>query len=406
MTSPLAGIRILEVAEQTFVPAASALLADYGADVIKVEHVERGDAMRGLAATGVAIVPKDIHVLFEHSNRGKRSIGLDLNTPEGVEILYKLAASADVFLTNKLQRVRAKLKIELEDIRKHNPKIIYVRGTGQGERGPDANKGSYDHLSFWNRAGIAMGVARPEWEQIPSSPGPGFGDSIGAMTIAGGIAMALLHRERTGEPTVVDVSLLSAGMWAQGQGIGLSGVIEGPMNMNPATAAMRNPLVVSYKTKDERWLAFSCLQVGQYWPDLCRRIGRPELITDERFTDQPSIIQNGQAAVDILTGVFAERTVAEWRTILDEFTGQWTVVQDTYEVISDPQTIANGYMQPARTATGKDFALVAGPIQFDEQPAPPGRAPEFNEHGDAILTEELGLDWDTIVDLKVKGAVA
>src|SRR5690349_18545843 len=121
MTSPMKGVRILEVAEQTFVPAASALLSDYGADVIKVEHVERGDAMRGLAATGVAMVPKDIHVLLEHSNRGKRSIAIDLNTPEGVEIVYQLAKTADVFLTNKLQRVRAKLKIEVEDIRKHNP---------------------------------------------------------------------------------------------------------------------------------------------------------------------------------------------------------------------------------------------------------------------------------------------
>ena len=406
MTSPMKGVRILEVAEQTFVPAASALLADYGADVIKVEHVERGDAMRGLAATGVAMVPKDIHVLLEHSNRGKRSIAIDLNTPEGQQLVYKLAETADVFLTNKLQRVRVKLNIDVDDIRKHNPNIIYVRGSGQGERGPDANKGSYDHLSFWNRAGIAMGVARPEWEQIPSSPGPGFGDSIGAMTIAGGIAMALFHRAQTGEASIVDVSLLSAGMWAQGQGIGLSGVIEGPMSMNPGTAAMRNPLVVSYKTKDERWLAFSCLQAGQYWPNLCEKIGRLELVTDERFANHVALLQNGNEAVAILTEVFKEHTVAEWRQILDDFTGQWTVIQDTYEVISDPQTIANGYMQPARTAGGKDFHLVAGPIQFDNEPAPAGRAPEFNEHGDAILTEELGLDMDAVIDLKIKNVVA
>src|SRR2546423_934950 len=189
------GVRVLEVAEHTFVPAASALLADWGADVVKIEHVERGDAMRGLASTGVAVVPNDVHVLLEHSNRGKRSLGLDLTSPEGLDILYKLAATADVFLTNKLPSVRTKLKIDVDDIRPHNPDIIYVRGTGQGERGPDADKGSYDSLAFWNRSGVALGVKRPDYDHVPNPPGPGFGDSIGAMTIAGGIAAALFHRE-------------------------------------------------------------------------------------------------------------------------------------------------------------------------------------------------------------------
>ncbi|MBV9665747.1 MAG: CoA transferase, partial [Actinobacteria bacterium] len=209
MTAVLDGVRILEVAEHTFVPAASALLADWGAEVIKIEHVERGDAMRGLAATGVLGIPTDVHALLEHSNRGKKSLALDLTSSDGLEILYKLAATADVFLTNKLPGVRKKLHIDLDEIRAHNPKIIYVRGTGQGERGPDADKGSYDSLAFWARAGIATGCFRPEYDLVPSPPGPGFGDSIGAMTIAGGIMGALFHRERTGEATTVDVSLLS-----------------------------------------------------------------------------------------------------------------------------------------------------------------------------------------------------
>src|SRR3954468_20076044 len=139
MTRILEGVRILEVAEHTFVPAASALLADWGADVIKIEHVERGDAMRGLASTGVAHVPTDVHALLEHSNRGKRSLGLDLTSDDGLDILYKLAATSDVFLTNKLPGVLKKLRIEVDDIRGANPNIIYVRGTGQGSRGPDAD---------------------------------------------------------------------------------------------------------------------------------------------------------------------------------------------------------------------------------------------------------------------------
>lgn len=190
MTAVMQGVRIVEVAEHTFVPSASALLADWGADVIKIEHVERGDAMRGLASSGIAVVPKDVHVLFEHSNRGKRSFGLDLTSDEGRGILHRLVATADVFLTNKLPRVRTKLEIDVEDIRKHNPKIIYVRGTGQGERGPESDRGAYDSLAFWSRAGVAAGVMRPEYGHVPVPPAPGFGDSIGGMTIAGGIASA------------------------------------------------------------------------------------------------------------------------------------------------------------------------------------------------------------------------
>src|ERR1700677_1332264 len=132
------GVRVLEVAEHTFVPAASALLSDWGAEVIKIEHVERGDAMRGLASTGLNVVPNDVHVLLEHSNRGKKSLALDLTSAEGLDILYQLAATSDVFLTNKLPSVRRKLHIDVEDIRPHSPKIIYVRGTGQVPRAPNA----------------------------------------------------------------------------------------------------------------------------------------------------------------------------------------------------------------------------------------------------------------------------
>ena len=200
MTAVLEGVRILEVAEHTFVPAASAALADLGAEVIKIEHVERGDAMRGLASTGIALVSSDVHVLLEHSNRGKRSLGLNLASPEGLAILYRLAETADVFLTNKLPSVRDKLKIGVEDIRAQNPNIIYVRGTGQGERGPDADKGSYDCWPSGRGPASPPAPSDPSTDLVPVPPAPGFGDSIGGMTIAGGIMGALYHRQRTGGP--------------------------------------------------------------------------------------------------------------------------------------------------------------------------------------------------------------
>ena len=405
MTAVLQGVRILEVAEHTFVPAASALLSDWGAEVIKIEHVQRGDAMRGLASTGVAEVPTDVHALLEHSNRGKRSLGLDLTSPDGLDILYELAATADVFLTNKLPSVRTKLKIGVDEIRAANPSIIYVRGTGQGERGPDADKGSYDSLAFWARAGVAAGARRPEYDLVPVPPAPGFGDSIGGMTIAGGIMGALFHRERTGEATVVDVSLLAVGLWAMGQAMALSLVLDQPWAPPPVEQLGANPLSRTYETQDGRVLTLTCLQAGKYWPGLCEAIGRPELATDPRFADHVSLLANSGDAAALLTEVFASAPLAEWRERLADFTGQWAVVQDTLEAAVDPQTIANGYVQDCHTAAGVPFKLVAAPVQYDEEPAAPGRAPEFNEHGDAILAE-LGLDWDTVVDLKVRGVVA
>jgi crotonobetainyl-CoA:carnitine CoA-transferase CaiB-like acyl-CoA transferase len=405
VTAVLQGVRILEVAEHTFVPAASALLSDWGADVIKIEHVERGDAMRGLASSGLAVMSGDVHALLEHSNRGKRSLGLDLKSPDGLDVLYRLAAGCDVFLTNKLPSVREKLRIDVDDIRAHNPNIIYVRGTGQGERGPDADKGAYDSLAFWARGSMAQSSKRPEYELLPVPPAPGFGDSIGGMTIAGGIMGALFHRERTGEATTVDVSLFGVGLWAMGQAMALSLLLDQPWTLPENNAMNSNPLSRNYGTKDGRTLTFTCLQAGKYWPSLCDVIGRPELATDERFADHTSLLANSGAAADILADEFGSATLEEWRERLVPFTGQWAVVQDTLEAAVDPQAIANGYIQECRTADGTPFRLVTAPVQFDEVPATPHRAPEFNEHGDAIL-EELGLDWDTVVDLKVKGVVA
>jgi len=404
VSAVMEGVRVLEVAEHTFVPAASALLADWGADVIKIEPAERGDAMRGLASTGVISLGGDVHALLEHSNRGKRSLALDLTSPDGLEILYSLAKTADVFLTNKLPRVRQKLKIELEDIRAQNPEIIYVTGTGHGERGPDADKGSYDSLAFWCRAGVAVGGKPADSDRLPIPPAPGFGDSIGAMTIAGGIMGALFHRERTGEATTVDVSLLGTGMWAMGQAIALSLVTGIPWAGPPAGAGMMNPLVGNYLTKDQRFLSFCCLQAWKYWAPLCDAVGRPELGTDPRFADHALLLQNSRDAQAILRAVFAEHTLAEWREKLAGFTGQWSVVQDSLEAAADPQSVANGYIQDCATASGAAFQLVAAPVQFGGAASPAGRAPEFNEHGDAILGE-LGIDWDTIVDLKVRSVV-
>jgi len=352
MTDVMKGVRILEVAEHTFVPSASAVLADWGAEVIKIEHAVRGDAMRGLARTGVIDLSKGVHVLNEHSNRGKRSLGLDLNNPAGREVLYALARTCDVFLTNKLPGVLARLGIDVADLRKHNPKIIYVRG----------------------------------------------------MTIAGGIAAALFKRERTGEPSVVDVSLLAMGAWAMSAAIALSIQMKRPWAMPPGGGGLFNPLVNTYATSDGRYISLVMLQAGKYWVDFCEHIDRPELAKDPRFDTAEKLAANAAQAVPILREVFAKRTLAEWSACFKTLAGQWAPVQHTLEVAADPQVRANGYIATATTREGTPFELVSTPVQFDEQPTPTSRAPEFNEHGDEIL-QELGYDMDRILELKAAGAV-
>ena len=409
MADVMKGVRILEVAEHTFVPAASAILADWGAEVIKIEHVERGDAMRGLASSGVMAMGGAVHVLLEHSNRGKKSIGVDLTTEKGVELVYKLAATCDVFLTNKLPAVRKKLRVELDDIRAHNPDIIYVAGTGGGERGPDADRGGYDFLSYWCRGASAMGCTPPDAEALTMQPAPGYGDSIGGMTIAGGIMGALFHRERTGEAVSVDVSLLGVGLWAMSPAVALSLQMGFPWRPPPASSGggggPSNPLVGTYKTEDGRFLALTCLQGFHYWPSACRAVGREDLITDERFTSHELLSANAEAARSILTGVFAAAPLSEWQERLADFDGQWSFAQDSLEAVDDPQVVANGYVGETATAAGVPFKLVTTPVQFDGTPAPPKRAPEFNEHCDEILAS-IDLDEQGVLDLKIEGVVA
>ncbi len=398
------GIRILEVADHTFVPAASAVLADWGADVIKIEHAERGDAARGLASSGALDLSGNVHAILEHANRGKRSLGLDLKTSDGLDVLYRLAAISDVFLTNKPPAVRDRLKIAEADIRAANPDIVYAAGTAWGPKGPEGDRGGYDMTSFWCRSGAAMGTWYVDDERMPPQPGAAFGDSMGAMTIAGGISAALFRRERTGEAHSLEVSLLGTGMWAMGAPIAMSHV-NGEASRPIDISGFGLPMLGNYRTADDRTINITCLQPLPYWQEFCRVIGREELIDDDRFASHDVLMANGAEAKAIVAEVIGARTLAEVRELLADFSGQWSPVLDSLEIIDDPQAIANDYVQDAETVDGEPFKLVTTPVQFDGVPAPVGHAPAFNQHGDEILTGDLGLDAEAVIDLKVKGAV-
>jgi crotonobetainyl-CoA:carnitine CoA-transferase CaiB-like acyl-CoA transferase len=403
------GVRVVELAQFTFVPASGGVLADWGADVIKVEHVEKGDSQRALVnIMGLDKFTKtEFFPIMEGPNRGKRSIGLDLASEGGRRVLAALVEKADVFVTNFREGTRKSLKLEVADIRALNPNIIYFRGTGQGVRGADGPSGGYDQTSFWARSGIAHAVTPPSFDRIVSQPTGAFGDNIGGMTIAGGIAAALYKRAMTGEPSVIDVSLLSAGMWAASYGINhslLLGESLPPMDP-PHNGSPRNPLSGGpYKTKDGRFLQLGMLQPGKYWPEVLGRLGRPDLVEDERFNDAYKIMDNAIEAAAALAEVIAAITLDEWRDAMKGAQGQWALIQNFLEAGNDPQARDNGYIRTVVDHTGVERELVSNPVQFDETPPDIARAPQFAEHTDEIL-RELGIDDDELIELKIAGAV-
>jgi len=400
------GVRVLEVAQFTFVPAAGAVLADWGADVIKVEHAETGDAQRGLSALmGMPVGSGSFAPLMEHPNRGKRSIGLALEQPGALEVLHELIRISDVFLTNFLPAARRRLGIELDDVRKINPDIIYVRGSGFGAAGPDSEKGGYDSTAFWARAGSAVGTTPMDYDGLCVMPAGAYGDSLGGMTIAGGIAGALFARERTGETSVIDVSLLGVGAWANALSVGFA-LLEGgpPERRAPGNSAPTNPLVGNYRTADNRWLVLAMLQPGRYWPEFCQHIDREDLITDQRFATTTALMGNAPAAAEIVQEVLAARPLAEWIARFAGMEGQWAIAQDPWEVGQDPALRANGLIAEVLDSEGTARELVANPVQFDEKPVQITRAPQFAEHTDDIL-RALGKSDDELIDLKISGAV-
>ena len=398
---PLEGIRVLEVAMYGFVPSAGAVLVEWGADVVKVEHAVTGDPQRGLRQTGLLRVEGDPNPNIEHANRGKRSIGLDMSVPEGREVLYELARQADVFLTSFLPDARKKFGIDVDDIRAVNPKIIYARGSALGPRGAESDKGGYDMTAFWCRAGTAATITPAGMPGMIAPPGPAYGDTISGTNLAGGIAAALLKRERTGEPSVVDVSLLGSGLWAMGHTVALTMHLGQRMEAFPpgVHGSPVNPLVGLYATSDDRYISFVMMQPTKFWADVCRHVDLPELADDARFATVESIAANTSDAVELLTKAIAARTLAEWSERFATLAGPWAPVQDTLQAADDAQIRANEYVVRAG-----ELELVANPVQFDVAAPQTGPAPGFAEQTDDILME-LGLDWDRIIELKTAGAV-
>jgi crotonobetainyl-CoA:carnitine CoA-transferase CaiB-like acyl-CoA transferase len=395
------GFRVLELGTWVFVPAAATVLADFGADVIKVEHPLRGDPQRGLSTGGVTPNLGGVSIAMEQTNRGKRSVGLDVGVPEGREVLYELAARSDVFMTSFLPAARQKLQIDVEHIRAHNPDIIYVRADAVGPKGPEGGKPGYDSAVFFGRGGI-LDSLNPDGVRLPP-PLPGFGDKTGSMNIAFGVAAALLKRERTGEASVVDVSLLASALWVNSSSIIYSAAIGGDFTRQQRRNT--NPISATYETADGRWIGLTMLESDRWWPDLCRHLGRDDLLDDPRFADAAARTENSAACSEELARTFGSSPLEEWRRRLATLRAPWEVVQNQLEVLDDPQARENGYVTEVDHPSGRPITVIRSPVQFDGTPPAVGVAPEPGAHTEEVLLE-IGHDWDDIVRYKEQGAIA
>ena len=404
----MAGFRVLELAQFTFVPAAGAILADWGADVIKVEHPVRGDTQRGFLNMGGIQVDPDRHPLMEHPNRGKRSVGIDVSTPGGQEVLYELAKTSDVFLTNYMPAQRQKNKFDVEHIRAVNPDIVYARGSAYGDKGAERDTGGYDGTAFWTRSGVGYALTPEELGGALGQGIPAFGDSIGGMFIAGGISAALLHRERTGEAVEMDVSLLSTAWWAAGASV-TQGMETGEVmrtSMPGSLAPSVNPFMGNYQTSDGGTINLCIISPTGLIRDTFEHLGIPEAADDPRFSDVLPLIQNADAAAELIAKAFVGKPFEYWRQHLKTMKGQWAPFQSLIDLADDEQAIANDMIAEVELASGgKPFRVVRGPVQFNHEPLVTTRAPQASEHTEIVLME-LGMDWDRIAELKESGAVA
>jgi len=400
MAGPLEGIRVIELAVWVAGPSAGGILADWGAEVIKIEP-PTGDPFRGLYvhAAGVDI---PANPPFELDNRGKRSIVLDLSKPDTKPIVERLFADADVFVTNVRAAGLARLGLDWDTLHARFPKLVYGHVSGYGTTGPDADRPAYDVGAFWARSGIAAALAPPNG--VPPMQRGAMGDHTAGMTLAGGIAAALVARGRTGTGQLVSTSLLRVGAFVLGWDLNATlrlGIPATPFDRE----TMPNPVINAYRSADDRWFWLLGLQGQRHWPDLVAAVDRPDWLGDPRFATMPARRENAGELITMLDGIFAERPMHEWAERFDRAGLWWAAMYTTHDVIADPQAHAGGVFTEVPQPEGDPQPAVATPCDFSGTPWTVTRpAPECGQHTEEVLLE-LGYDWEAIGALKERGAI-
>jgi crotonobetainyl-CoA:carnitine CoA-transferase CaiB-like acyl-CoA transferase len=395
---PLEGVRVIELGVWVAGPAAGGLLADWGADVVKIES-PRGDPARGFAKMLGGDVP--FNPPFEMDNRSKRSIVVDFAQPGGLELALDLIAGADAFVTNIRLDALERLRLDPQTLADHNPRLVYGIITGYGLQGDERDRAAYDIGAFWARSGIAGMLTQPGG-QPPFQRG-GMGDHGAGMTLAAAICAALVARDRTGEGQLVHTSLLRHGMYTISFDLNTALRFGVPLAV-AKREAMTNPAINCYRDSEGRWFWLIGLEGDRHWPDLCRAIEHPEWIDDERFATADARREHIGELIDLLDATFATRTRSEWGTALDREDMWWAPVQSTDEVLADAQAWAgNGFVEVPDD--GASVTMVNTPVDYLGTPsAPRALPPELGQHTDEILAE-LGRDGAAVARLRADGVV-
>ncbi len=395
MNLPLEGVRVLDMTIWQQGPVATQMLADMGAEVIKIEERTGGDPGRGLVWHSDRTV---LNTYFECHNRNKKGITIDLTKDKGKEVIYRLVEESDVFVQNFRPGVMERLKLDYKTISQINPRIIYASGTGWGSKGPDARKPAFDVLAQ-GRGGMLSVSGEPD-EPPPLIQVNGAADWVGASLLAYGIMVALFNRERHGMGQEVEVSLLGSQAFLGQLGFQRY-LLSGKAPRRVSRKAVGNPFWNTYKAGDGKWLIIAALQSQRFWPSLCKALGIGELENDSKFNSIESRRENSVELVGILDRIFATRPRVEWIDRLEEVDVPCSPVNDYADLASDTQMTANGYIVDFDHPTAGPVKLVGIPVRLSKTP---GKlrigAPEFGQHTEEVLLEVGGYSWEEIAELK------
>ncbi len=395
--SPLSGIRVLEVANMIAAPGSAALMADMGATVIKVEP-SSGDILRNpdrIEATGV-------DSWFEQDNRGKQGLALDLGQPEAIEIVHRLAAGVDVFLTNLTSERQQRFQLTADDIHRVAPTVVHTSLTGYGTTGPAADRLAYDMTAFFARGGIQSLVTEPGGP--PAAFRPGQGDHTSSLALLSATLAALRLRDQTGEGQTVEVALMQVAAWTIATDLAQT-LASGQDPILHHRRAWPSALTCRYRCSDDRWIALCMPGPKDFFPDFAVCIGKPEWQDDDRFATFEARAANNELLVSLCDQIFATESRAAWADKLDEFRMTWAPVQSPLEIIDDPQAEALGIFSSFDDGQDRTVSTVSAPFEIrDAGVGPRGRAPELGEHNREILNQ-AGYGSDEIDSLMARSIV-
>ena len=399
---PFGSLKVIDCASYIAAPVAATLLADFGADVVKIEPLS-GDPHRSLVDL-LGLAEKPGNFVWELASRHKRSLALDLKHPDGQAVLQRLVAQADVFITNLPLPVRGRLGIDAQRLRALNPRLVYASMTAYGEAGPEAAKSGFDVTAYWARSGL-MDLVRNDEAVPPAKSVAGMGDHPSATTLFAGIAMALYRRERTGQGAQVSTSLLANGVWSNA--IQVQAQLSGA-RFQPREGRHRapNPLSNTYRCRDGRWLSLVVLNEARQVPALLTALGRDDLHADPRFASGEACRAAAADVIALFDEAIARHDLATWRQRLDAAGITFGVVGTLADVDDDEQMRASGALVDDGDAeAGRPDLRVANPLQLDGvAPRPPQPAPALGQHSLQVL-REAGLTEEQIGLLVAKGVV-